>query len=83
MVLSSVERISFLRVLLILHIFICLPLCWLAGNCGDLAEHGFGVADMPGVVDLLDEAYNKIFEDRSKLSYKDFMMSISSCSMNT
>ena len=74
MLLRSVEMISFLRVLSILHISICMPLRWLAGNCGSLAEHNFGVADMAGVVDTMDKAFAKVLRSGKKLLNEDFMM---------
>ena len=76
MLLRSVEMISLLRVLSILHISVCMPLRWLAGNCGELGEYGFGVADMATVVDLLDKAFFEIVADGEKLLDEDFMMGI-------
>ena len=74
--LRSVEMISFLRVLSILHISICMPLRWLAlaGNCGSLAEHNVGVADMATVVDIMDKVFAKVVRNRKKLLNEDFMM---------
>ena len=74
MLLRSVEMISFLRVLSILHISICMPLRWLAGNCGNLASHKFGVADMATVVDTMDKAFAKVVQNGKKLLNEDFMM---------
>ena len=74
MLLRSVEMISFLRVLSILHISICMPLRWLAGNCGSLAEHKFGVANMATVVDIVDKAFAKVVRNGKKLLNEDFMM---------
>ena len=49
-ILRSVEMMSLLRVLSILHISLYLPLIWLHENCGDLRNYFFGVADMPKAV---------------------------------
>lgn len=76
MTLRSVEMVSLLRILSILHISLCLPLRWLAGNCGDLGEYGFGVADMPKVLDLMDQAFAEIIEDGDMMLDDDFMMEI-------
>ena len=75
-VLRSIEMVSLLRVLSILHISICIPLRWLAGNCGDLGGYGFGVAEMPKALDLMDVAFAKIAMDGELMMDEDFMMSI-------
>ena len=76
MMLRSVEVISFLRVLAILHISVCMPMRWLAGNCGDLAQYNFGVAEMASVVDIMDKAFGIIVHDGSKIMNEQFMMSM-------
>ena len=81
-ILRSVEMVALLRVLSILHISICMPLRWLAGNCGNLSEFGFGVADMPVALDLLDEAMGKVAVDGDLLLDEDFMMGIFSPLVN-
>ena len=65
-----------LHVLSILHIAVCLPTRWLAGNTRDLAEHDFGYFDMGTMLDLLDGAFGEILEDGSLLLDEDFMMDI-------
>jgi len=72
----SVELISLLRVLPIFHISLCLPLRWLAGNCGDLIDYDFGVADMPWALELMDEAFSKIMVNEELFLDDDFVMSI-------
>ena len=72
----SVEYIALLRVLAILHMTIMLPLRWLAGNCENLAEYKFGVADMPWCVDLMDKAFAKIQRNGKKIMDDDFMFGI-------
>ena len=76
MTLRSVEMVSLLRILSILYISLCLPLRWLVGNCGDLGEYSFGVADMQEVLDLMDKAFAKIIEDGDLMLDDDFMMGI-------
>ena len=76
MLLRSVEMVSFLRVLCILHVSICLPLRWLAGNCGGLAEYNFGVADMATVVDLMDNAFLDILQHGEKILEESFIFYI-------
>ena len=68
--------VSLLRVLSIYHVTLCLPLRWLAGNCGDLEEFGFGVADMPMAVDLMDDVFGEIVEDGDLLLDEDYMMNV-------
>jgi len=49
---------------------------WLAGNCGNLEEYGFGVADMPMSLDLMDDAFELVSIDGNILLDEDFMMGI-------
>ena len=74
--LRSVEMVSLLRVLSILHVAIVLPMRWLAGRCCDLAEYGFGVADMGEVIDLMDGVFAEVVEDGSMLLDDGYAMSI-------
>ena len=76
MMLRSIEVISLLQVLAILHILVCMPMRWLAGNCGDLAQYNFGVAEMASVVDIMDKAFGIIVHDGSKIMNEQFMMSM-------
>ena len=62
-ILQSVEMVSLLRVLSILHIYLYLPLLWLSGNCGNLGKYGSGVSDMPKAVDFMDKAFAEITKD--------------------
>ena len=74
MMLRSTEVMSFLRVLSILHISVCMPMRWLAGNCGDLTQYNFGVAEMGTVVDIMDKAFGQIVNDGTKTMNEKFMM---------
>ena len=76
MLLRSVEMIAFLRVLSILHIAVCMPLRCLAGNCGNLSQHNFGVSDMVSVVEIMDKAFYEVLIDGEKLVNEDFIMGI-------
>ena len=62
-ILWSVEMVSLLRVLYILHISLCLTLRWFARNCGDIEKYGFGVSDMPKALDLMDKTSTEITKD--------------------
>ena len=75
-VLRSFEMVSLLRVLYILQIYLCLPLLWLSGNCGDLGKYGFGVADIPKAVDLMYKAFAETTKDRHLMLDYDFIMNI-------
>ena len=63
-ILQSVEMVSPLHFLSILKIFLCLTLRWLARNCGDLWDYGFGVVDIKKAVDFMDKAFDEITKDR-------------------
>ena len=62
--LRSFEMIDLLRVLPILHIAVCMPLRWLSGNCGNMYQHNFGVADIEYVVDIMEKAFYEVLIDR-------------------
>ena len=72
--LRSVKMVALLRVLTILHVSVTMPLRWLAGNCGDLSEHDFGVAHMPEVLDILDYTFLNVVGDGQLLLSADVMM---------
>ena len=74
--LRSVECVSLLHVLSILHIAVCLPTRWLSANTRDLAEYGFGYFDLGKMLDLFDDAFEKIMDDGSLFLDEDFMMKI-------
>ena len=74
MMLRFFEMIAFLHFLSIQHIAMCMPLLWLAGNCGDLSQHNFGVSDMESVVDIMDKAFYEVLIDGEKLIDEDFIM---------
>ena len=76
MMFRSVKMIDFLRVLSILHIAVCMSLLWIAGNCGDLSQHNFGLSGMASVVYIMDKALYEVLIDGDKLINKDFMMGI-------
>ena len=68
--------VGLLRVLSILHVSICMPMRWLAGNCGNLSEFEFGVSDMPESLDLMDAAFEEISKDGNLLLDQEFMLTI-------
>ena len=76
MLFLSVEMITFSRVLSILHISMCMLLQWIAGNCGDLSQHNFGVSDMASVVEIIYKALYKVLIDGEKLIDEDFIMGV-------
>ena len=71
----SVEYIALILVLAILHMTIVLPLWWLSCNCSHLSKWGFGVVDMPDVVNLMDKTFAKIQRDGKKIMDDTFMFS--------
>ena len=56
----SVNYIALLRVIVILHMTIVLPLRWISFNCKNLSKWEFGISDMPDAVDLMYKAFVKI-----------------------
>ncbi|KAL7531280.1 hypothetical protein ACHAWF_003701 [Thalassiosira exigua] len=55
--------VAYLRVLSILHISICMPLWWLAGNC-----------DLSQVLDIMDNAFIEVIQDNDKSLDDEFTM---------
>jgi hypothetical protein len=74
--LRSVEMVVLLRVLSILHIAVCMPVRWLAGNTENLAQYDFGAVSMGCTLDMLEDAFIKISSDGTLLLEKDFVMNI-------
>ena len=74
--LRSIEVVSLLRVLSILHISICMPIRWLAGKTAELSDYDFGHYDMGKALDILEDAFEAIIEDPSKFFDEDFMMGL-------
>jgi hypothetical protein len=70
----SMEMIALLRLLSILHISICLPTRWLAGNAKDLAEYDFGYYDMGKVLDKMEDCFQEIANDGALILNEDYMM---------
>jgi hypothetical protein len=74
--LRSVEMVALLRVLSILHIAVCMPVRWLAGNTENLAQYDFGAVSMGRTLDMLEDAFIKISSDGALLLDEDFVMNI-------
>ena len=74
--LRSVEMVALLRVLSILHIAVCMPVRWLAGNTENLAQYDFGAVSMGRTLDMLEDAFIKISSDGTLLLDEDFVMNI-------
>ncbi len=72
--LHSTEVVALLRVLSILHIAICLPIRWLAGNAKDLGQYGFSYYDVGSVLDLMEDRFEEISSDGSLMMNEDYMM---------
>ena len=74
--LSSCEMIALARVCSIVHIAICLPSRWLAGNTHKLAQYDWSVRSMGRMVDLLQKALVEVAADGQKMLDESFMMGI-------
>ena len=53
-----------------------MPLRCLAGNCGDLSQHNFGLSDMASVIDIMEKAFYESLIDGGELIDDDFMIGI-------
>ena len=76
MTLQSIEFIAPLHVLSILHNSVCWRTCWLSGNIGRLVKFDFGAMDMGLVVDLLEDAMEKIAGNGGPMLQEDYKMNI-------
>ena len=75
-ILSSVEMIAQARVCSIVHLCICLPMRWLAGNSHLLSEYGWSVRSNGRAIDLLEKALEAIEADGYIFLDEEFMFGI-------
>ena len=75
-VLTSCEMISLARVCSIIHIAICLPTRWLAGNYHKLRRYDWSVRSMGLMVDILERSLIILENNGKYIINEDFMMSI-------
>ena len=75
-ILSSLEMIAQARVCSIVHLAICMPMRWLAGNSHDLAEYGWSVRSNGRAVDLLERSLKEIVAKPSLFVDEEFMYGI-------
>ena len=73
-ILSSCEMLALARVCSIIHLSICIPIRWLAGNTHQLQEFDWSVRSMGKIVDILDIVLVQIVNDGSKIMDEEFMM---------
>jgi len=73
-ILSSLEMIATSRFFAILHVAVCIPFRWLAGNTHKLAHHEWGARSMGRVFDIMHTAFNDILDDLDLIHDKTFMM---------
>ena len=66
--------VALLHVLSILHIAICLPTRWLAGNSKDLGNYDFSYYDMGKLLDIMEDWFEEISKKGDLLLDEDFMM---------
>ena len=60
--LQSTKFVALLWVLSIIHIAICIPTRYLAGNTEDLAAYNFGYYDMGTMLDLMEECFEGLLK---------------------
>ena len=73
-VISSCEILALARVCAIIHLSICMPTRWLAGNSHKLEKYDWSVRSMRKIVDILEESLEELKEDGSKIMNEKFMM---------
>jgi hypothetical protein len=73
-VLGSTEMVTLLCVLSILHIAICLPTRWLAGNSTDLGNYDFIYYDIGKLLDIMENWFEEISKKGELLLNESFMM---------
>ena len=74
--LSSNEVVALAKLLSILHIAICIPLCWILGQTHKLKNYNWGARLMGRVLNVLETSLEKIEAD-PKLAYSEiYMMNI-------
>ena len=66
--------IALVRVCSIIHLEICLPAHWLAGNSHKMFEHDWSVHSMGRMIDILENALELIVEDNALILKDNFMM---------
>ena len=75
--LTSSEMIALVRLLSILHVSVCMPVCWLAGKTHELKEHNqWGPMSMGRVLDTLEASMIEIAANPDKILDENFMMNI-------
>ena len=75
-ILSSVEMIAVSRLFAILHVSICMPVRWLAGNTHKLAHRNWGARSIGRVFDILYDTLNRLLGDIRLIHHKSTMMNI-------
>ena len=75
-ILSSLDMVAQARICSIVHLSICLPMRWLAGNSHKLAEYDWSVRSMGRAADMLQTALEAIEADPHLFLDQDFMFGI-------
>ena len=73
---TSLPMIALFRISSILHVAICIPMRWLAGNTHKMKDHNWSVRSMGRALDILESALEKILLDQSLILDRQFMMGI-------
>ena len=75
-ILSSCEIVALTRVCSIIHLSICLPIRWLAGNSHKLMEYDWSVRSMGKVIDMLEMILVSIVDNGASIVNEELMMGI-------
>ena len=73
---TSTPMIALFRVCSILHVAICIPMRWLAGNTHTLKEYNWSIRSMGRALDILESSLHAIISDHKLILNKTFMMDI-------
>ena len=65
-----------LKLFAITNVYVCMPVCWLAGNTHKLAHQNWGARSIGRVFDILHAALGKILDDITPIQDKSTMMLI-------
>ena len=76
LLLTCSEMVASCRVMSIVHISLCIPMRWLAGNSHLMGKYDWNVRSMGRTIDILEEALVKIEEDNELIIQEDYMMNI-------
>ena len=70
------EMIALSCLLMIVHLSVCLSMCWLAAKTSQLAEYNWGPVNMGLVLDVFDSKIDELLHQPKLVLSKTFMMNM-------